>query len=110
MMRRTPGSGRWWSGSSWTLPGKPALTRWGLEEQHARMGESPAQAPKPVMAASEPAGFPRVYAVIKWTIVLALTFLAILAAAFWVLILGGFAASGFRAPDSSDGQAETLVI
>ena len=56
------------------------------------------------------AGFPRVHAVIKWGIVVALAFLAILAAAFWALILGGFAASGFRASDSAGGQSEAVVI
>ena len=62
------------------------------------------------MPASEPIGFPRIYAAIKWAIVVSLTLLAILAAAFWTLILGGFAASGFRAPNSAGGQDETVVI
>ncbi len=42
-------------------------------------------------------GFPRIYAVVKWAIVVCLVLLSILAAAFWTWILGGFAASGFRA-------------
>ena len=51
--------------------------------------------------AKEPEGFPRIYAVAKWTIVIALVLLSILAAAFWTWILGGFAASGFRAADAT---------
>lgn len=32
---------------------------------------------------AEPEGFPRIYAVVKWTIVISLVLLSILAAAFW---------------------------
>ncbi|HMH16600.1 MAG TPA: hypothetical protein VK572_00485 [Burkholderiales bacterium] len=64
---------------------------------------------KPVIADSEPIRFPRVYAVIKWAIVVSLTFLAVLAAAFWTLILGGFAGSGFHASNSAGG-GESVVI
>ena len=32
------------------------------------------------------------------------------AAAFWALVLGGFAASGFHASDPAGGAVETLVI
>ena len=60
--------------------------------------------------ASEPAGFPRIFAVAKWTIVLLLTLMAIAAAAFWSLVLGGFAAAGFRASDSSGGSGEAVAI
>ena len=66
--------------------------------------------PEPVIAASEAIRFPRLYAAIKWTIIASLTFLALLAAAFWTLVLGGFAASGFRAPNPVDGAGESLVI
>jgi hypothetical protein len=54
--------------------------------------------PKPVNVAPDEAGFPRILLVIKWTIITSLTLLALLAAAFWTMVLGGFAASGFRAP------------
>ena len=66
--------------------------------------------PEPVIAASDAMPFPRLYAAIKWTIIASLTFLALLAAAFWTLVLGGFAASGFRAPSPVAGAAESLVI
>jgi hypothetical protein len=61
--------------------------------------------------ASEPAGFPRVYAVAKWTVILALVALAVLAAAFWTMLLGGFAASGFRAeePHRAADLAEAIT-
>jgi hypothetical protein len=54
-------------------------------------------------------GFPRIYAVIKWAVVLSLVFLAVLAAAFWVLILGRFAGSGYRAPQGLDPSAVEKV-
>jgi hypothetical protein len=66
--------------------------------------------PEPVIAASDAIRFPRLYAAIKWTIIASLTFLAILAAAFWTLVLGGFAASGFRAPKPVAGAGASLVI
>ena len=62
------------------------------------------------MADLEPVGFPRVYAVVKWAMIAVLTFLAIMAAAFWAMILGGFAASGFRATDPAGERGENLVI
>jgi len=62
------------------------------------------------MAASEPVGFPRVYAVVKWAMIVGLTLLSIMAAAFWAMILGGFAASGFRATDPAGDRGETLEI
>jgi hypothetical protein len=68
-----------------------------------------ATAPNAVMA-SEPIRFPRVYAAIKWAIVTALVFLAIVATAFWTLILGGFAGSGFHASNPTGGAGESLVI
>jgi hypothetical protein len=54
--------------------------------------------------------FPRLYAAIKWTIIVSLTFLAILAAAFWTLVLGGFAGSGFHASRQSGGGNADIVI
>ena len=78
--------------------------------QRASTGDVPAAPPKTVTPASQPIGFPRIHAAIKWTIVFALTLMAISAAAFWVLILGGFAASGFRATDPGRGQDGTVAI
>jgi hypothetical protein len=66
--------------------------------------------PDPVIAATEGIRFPRLYAAIKWTIIASLTFLAVLAAAFWTLILGEFSASGFRATNPVAGTGENLVI
>jgi hypothetical protein len=65
--------------------------------------------PEPVIA-SDGIRFPRLYFAIKWTIIASLTFLAVLAAAFWTLVLGGFAASGFRASNPVAGAGESLVI
>ena len=49
--------------------------------------------------------FPRLYAAIKWTIVGTLAVLALAAATFWVMVLGGFAGSGFHArPQMSAGE------
>jgi hypothetical protein len=66
--------------------------------------------PEPVIAASEAIRFPRLYAAIKWTIIGSLIVLALLAAAFWTMVLGGFAASGFRASSPATGAGESLVI
>jgi hypothetical protein len=66
--------------------------------------------PEPIIAASEAIRFPRLYAAIKWTIIVSLVLLAILAAAFWTMVLGGFAASGFRASSPATGAGESLVI
>jgi hypothetical protein len=66
--------------------------------------------PEPVIAASEEIRFPRLYFAIKWTIITSLISLAVLAAAFWTLVLGGFAASGFRASSPVAGASESLVI
>ncbi|HEV7878012.1 hypothetical protein [Bradyrhizobium sp.] len=66
--------------------------------------------PEPIIAASEAIRFPRLYAAIKWTIIGSLILLGILAAAFWTLVLGGFAASGFRASNPAAGAGESLVI
>lgn len=60
---------------------------------------------------AEPTGFPRILVAIKWAIVVSLTLLALAAAAFWTLVLGGFAAAGFRASDPAGAAAaETLPI
>jgi hypothetical protein len=66
--------------------------------------------PEPVIAASDAIRFPRLYVAIKWAIIASLIFLAVLAAAFWTLVLGGFAASGFRASNPGAGAGESLVI
>jgi hypothetical protein len=66
--------------------------------------------PEPVIAAAQAIRFPRLYAAIKWTIIGSLILLAVLAAAFWTLVLGGFAASGFRASNPAAGAGESLVI
>ena len=55
-------------------------------------------------------GFPRVYAVAKWIVVGSLALLAILAAAFWALLLGGFAGSGFRAAPPAAAPEEAVEI
>jgi hypothetical protein len=65
---------------------------------------------EPFIAASEEIGFPRLYFAIKWTIVTSLILLAVLAAAFWTLVLGGFAASGFRVSNRVAGAGESVVI
>src|SRR3954468_13212171 len=66
--------------------------------------------PEPVIADSEAIRFPRLYFAIKWTIIGSLTLLAVLAAAFWTMVLGGFAASGFRASSPVAGAGASLVI
>jgi hypothetical protein len=81
-----------------------------MKDLHPSTGDSPAGAPGPVTADSEPVGFPRVYAVVKWAVIVGLTLMAIVAAAFWAMILGGFAASGFRATDPAGERSETLVM
>ncbi len=69
-----------------------------------------AKAPEPVIAASEAIRFPKLYFAIKWTIIGSLILLAVLAAAFWTLVLGGFAASGFRVSNPVAGANENLPI
>lgn len=66
--------------------------------------------PDPVIADSEGIRFPRLYAAIKWTIIGSLIGLAVLAAAFWTLVLSEFSASGFRASNPGAGTDETLVV
>jgi hypothetical protein len=68
-----------------------------------------ASEPANMSAATDGIRFPRLYAVIKWTIIASLIFLAVLAAAFWTLVLGQFSASGFRANPVA-GSSENLVI
>ena len=73
------------------------------------LGFGPMTKPEPVIATSEDIRFPRLYVAIKWTIIASLISLAVLAAAFWTLVLGQFAASGFRANPVA-GASENPVI
>jgi hypothetical protein len=66
--------------------------------------------PEPIIASPQAIRFPRLYVAIKWTIITSLILLAVLAAAFWTLVLGGFAASGFRVSSPVAGTGESLVI
>ena len=66
--------------------------------------------PEPILAASDAIRFPKLYAAIKWTIIGSLILLALLAAAFWTLVLGGFAASGFRASNPAAGASDSIVV
>src|SRR5882757_6004333 len=66
--------------------------------------------PEPIIAASQAIRFPRLYVAIKWTIIVSLILLGVLAAAFWTMVLGGFAASGFRVSKPVVGAGENLVI
>ena len=59
---------------------------------------------------SSPSPFPKLYAVIKWTIVGALALLAVAAAVFWTMVLGGFAGSGFHARPRAIGAADEVVV
>jgi len=61
-------------------------------------------------AVPEEPGFPKVYATIKWMIIISLTFLAILAAAFWTMVFTGFAASGFKESDPKRGAGESMEV
>lgn len=63
----------------------------------------------PVISDSDGIRFPRLYAAIKWTIIAVLILLALLAAAFWTLVLGQFSAAGFRANPVA-GSSENMVI
>jgi len=53
--------------------------------------------------------FPKLYAALKWGIVGTLTVLAILAAIFWTMVLGGFAGGGFRATKTMDKNENVVV-
>lgn len=66
--------------------------------------------PEPAIANAEGIRFPRLYAAIKWTIIVSLIALAVLAVAFWTLVLGEFSASGFRASTPGAGAGENLAI
>jgi hypothetical protein len=66
--------------------------------------------PGPAVATAQQEGFPRIYAVAKWAVVGSLVFLALLAAAFWTLLLGGFAGSGYRAHEPDVAAIETMSI
>jgi hypothetical protein len=63
-----------------------------------------------VVQAEPQPGFPRVYAVAKWSIVASLVALALVAAAFWTLVLGNFAGSGFHARGGPGNADADLVI
>ena len=52
--------------------------------------------------------FSKLYAVIKWGIIATLAILALAAAVFWTMILGGFAGSGFRAAKTK--TSEDVVV
>ena len=80
-----------------------------MKLQSERTVEQAAAAPRPTAGVVEGEGFPRIYAVFKWGIVISLVFLAVLAAAFWILILGRFAGSGYRAPQRPDPAAVERV-
>jgi hypothetical protein len=62
------------------------------------------------LASEYPVRFPKVYGAIKWGIVGSLVLLAVLAAAFWTLLLGGFADSGFHASRTLVGAGENVAI
>jgi len=64
----------------------------------------------PIVAASGRTGFPRIYAVSKWAIIISLAVLAVLAAVFWALVLGRFSGSGFHAPGRTGDAGERIVI
>jgi len=81
-----------------------------MNGQNARIDGHSAKASRLLVGAAKPVGFPRVHAVVKWAIVISLIFLAVLAAAFWTLVLGGFAGSGYRAPKSDAAAVEKIVI
>ncbi len=54
--------------------------------------------------------FPKLYAALKWMIIGSLVVLAIAAAAFWSMILGRFAGSGFHAGKRAGDAGERIVI
>jgi len=59
---------------------------------------------------SQAVRFPKVYAAIKWAIVGTLAVFALAAAAFWTMVLGGFAASGFHARTQAIGTGQDIVV
>lgn len=54
--------------------------------------------------------FPRLYATLKWGIIGSLVFLSILAAAFWTMLLGNFAGTGFHASDPASASKRDFEI
>ena len=72
-------------------------------------GPKPMTQPEPVSAASDGIRFPRLHFAIKWMIIVSLIFLAILAAAFWTMVLGQFSASGFRASSPGAGVENPVI-
>ena len=68
--------------------------------------------PQPTNPAAVNSGgirFPRIYAVLKWGIIVALAALSILAAVFWAMVLGGFAGAGFHAQRQT-GDPRDIVV
>jgi hypothetical protein len=61
-------------------------------------------------AAPDAVRFPKLYAGLKWGIVGTLTILGLLAAAFWTMVLGGFAGSGFHAAKPMGRESENLPL
>jgi hypothetical protein len=55
-------------------------------------------------------GFPRLYAVLKWSVVTLLVMLCVAAALFWTLILGRFAGSGFGARPANAPNVDRATI
>jgi hypothetical protein len=53
---------------------------------------------------------PKIRLAFRWGTIAALAFLAIVAAAFWTMVLGGFAGSGFRAQKTLGGSPENIVV
>jgi hypothetical protein len=73
-----------------------------------RIGDAGGETSEAVTA-PETVRFPKAYAAIKWAIVISLTVLAVLAAGFWTLILGGFAASGFHASNPPGDTGDVVI-
>jgi len=78
--------------------------------RHTAVDGIAARPADPGAAAPDRTGFPRIYAVSKWAIIILLSVLAVLAAVFWTLVLGGFAGSGFHAPGRTGGAGERIAI
>jgi hypothetical protein len=59
---------------------------------------------------SQPPGYPRAYAIVKWTVIAAVAVLCFAAAAFWTLVLGDFAGAGFHVKERARVPDEEIVI
>jgi hypothetical protein len=68
-----------------------------------------AQPTSPATVDSSGIRFPKLYAAIKWGIIATLVALSILAAVFWVMVLGGFAGAGFHAAPRTSEAGEIVV-